>query len=83
MTTKSQPVAGAGSLDRIGPAHPVRVVGIHGTGRIIRRLAVLGMVPGSIVTVVRARQPVLVSIGGTLLALDHHTARSILVEDIG
>jgi len=32
---------------------------------------------------VRARQPVLVSIGGALLALDHHTARSILVEDIG
>ncbi|OFW67087.1 MAG: hypothetical protein A2Z12_04000 [Actinobacteria bacterium RBG_16_68_21] len=56
------------------------MVGVTGSGGLLHRLAAIGLVPGTVVTVVRRRFPMLISLGGASLAIDRHTARSIVVE---
>ena len=67
-------------LDGVASSGRVRVVGVAAGGSLVHRLAAIGLVPGAVVTVVRRRHPLLISLGGASLAIDRHTARSIVVE---
>jgi Fe2+ transport system protein FeoA len=60
----------------------VRVVRISGRPRLMQRLAVLGVVPGVPLTVVKPNGPTIVSLGGARIAIGRGAAQSLEVEAI-
>jgi len=71
------------TLDGVADGRRVRVVSIRGGRRLTHRLAALGLVPGSLVTVNRARGPAIVAIGGARIAVGRGAATLIEVEEAG
>jgi len=63
----------------------VRVVGILGGKTIVRRLYELGIMPGTVMRVVKTMRPgpVIVELAGTRLALGYGMAMKLYVEDAG
>ena len=68
------------TLDQVDAGSTVRVVSVHGGRRLVHRLAALGIVPGSLVTVKRSRGPSILALNGTRLAVGRHAAMAIEVE---
>ncbi len=74
-------------LDQVEPGHTVEVVHVLGRGRSRRRLLAVGMVPGSIVEVLRKApldDPVEYRVKGSDFSIrgtDAHLVEVILVED--
>jgi len=60
----------------------VRVLRVTGRPRLMQRLAVLGLVPGVLVTVVKHRGPAIVNLGGARIAIGRAAAQSVEVEAI-
>ena len=58
----------------------VRVLRISGRPRLMQRLAVLGVVPGVLLTVVKPHGPAIVSLGGARIAIGRGAAQSVEVE---
>jgi len=58
----------------------VRVLRITGRPGLMQRLAALGVVPGALLTVVKAHGPAIVSLGGARIAIGRSAARSVEVE---
>jgi Fe2+ transport system protein FeoA len=78
---RAHPIGGALTLDRVRNGARVRVVRVRGGRRLVHRLAALGLVPGSLVTVNRARGPAILSVGGTRIAVGHHAALAVEVVE--
>ena len=74
---------GALTLDEVGRGGRVRVVRVRGGRALVHRLAALGLVPGSSVTVVRARGPAIVSVLGARIAVGRRAAMAVEVEVVG
>ncbi|NQV08155.1 ferrous iron transport protein A [bacterium] len=70
------------TLDTAHGGALVRVVHIGGDRRLAHRLAALGLVPGSTVTVTRPRGPAIVAVGAARIAIGRQAARVIEVERI-
>ena len=60
----------------------VRVLRVSGRPRLMQRLAVLGVVPGVLLTVVKPHGPAIVSLGGARIAIGRGAAQSVEVEAI-
>lgn len=60
----------------------VRVLRVTGRPRLIQRMAVLGVVPGVLLTVVKPHGPTIVSLGGARIAIGRDAAQSLEVEAI-
>jgi Fe2+ transport system protein FeoA len=60
----------------------VRVIGVQGGRRLVHRLAALGIVPGSLITVKRGRGPAILALNGTRLAVGRQAAMAVEVEEI-
>lgn len=76
-------VAGATlTLDSVGNGRRVRVVRVHGGRRLVHRIATLGLVPGSVVTVLRNRGPAIVSLRGTRMVIGRGAAQAIELEEV-
>lgn len=58
----------------------VRVLNVSGRPRLVQRLAALGVVPGASMTVLKARGPAVVSLGGARIAVGRSAARSVEIE---
>lgn len=71
------------TLDAVGRGGRVRVIRVRGSRGLVHRLAVLGLVPGSILTVTRPRGPAIVTLGGARLAIGRTAARAVEVEEAG
>ncbi len=59
----------------------VRVVRVHGGRTLVHRLAALGLVPGSVVTVTRSRGPAILRIGGARVVVGRNAAMAVEVEE--
>jgi Fe2+ transport system protein FeoA len=67
----------------LSSAHPqerVRLVGIRAGRRLVRRLADLGLTPGTEVTVWRVAGPVIVMLHRCRIVLGRGAARAVIVE---
>ena len=60
----------------------VRVLRVSGRPRLMQRLAVLGVVPGVLLTVVKPHGPAIVSLGGARIAIGRGAALSLEVEAV-
>jgi Fe2+ transport system protein FeoA len=60
----------------------VRVVRVTGGPRLVHRLAAVGVVPGSLLTVVRARGPAVIALDGARVAVGRRAAMAIEVEEL-
>ena len=60
----------------------VRVLRVSGRPRLMQRLAVLGVVPGVLLTVVKPHSPTIVSLGGARIAIGRGAAQMLEVEAI-
>jgi Fe2+ transport system protein FeoA len=60
----------------------VRVVRIHGGRTLVHRLAALGVVPGSLITVARARGPAILRVGAARVVVGRHAAAAVEVEEV-
>ncbi len=69
------------TIDAVSPGDRVRVIRVHGGRRLVHRLAALGIVPGSVVTVARPTGPSIISIGGARIAVGRQAAAAVEVED--
>ena len=58
----------------------VRVLRVSGRPRLVQRLAALGVVPGVVVTVLKAHSPSIVAMGGARIAIGESAAESVEVE---
>jgi ferrous iron transport protein A len=76
-------VEGELTLDHVRSGRRVRVVRVRGGRRLTQRLAALGLVPGSLVTVTRSRGPAIVAVGGARIAVGRQAAMAIEVEETG
>ncbi len=70
------------TLDGVARGRRVRVTRVRGGRGMVHRLAALGLVPGSVVTVIRARGPAIVAIGGARIAVGRHAAMAVEVEEV-
>ena len=70
------------TLDGADGGATVRVVHIGGDRRLAHRLAALGLVPGSTITVTRPKGPAIVAVGAARIAIGQQAARVIEVEQI-
>lgn len=75
--------AGVLTLDGVRDGRRVRIVSIRGGRRLTHRLAALGLVPGSVVTVSRSRGPAIVAVGGARIAVGRGAAAAIEVREAG
>lgn len=71
---------GATTLDTTSPGDRVRVVRVRGSRRLVHRLAALGIVPGSLITVARPKGPAIISMGGARIAVGHQAAEAVEIE---
>lgn len=71
-------------LDRVGEGVIVELVGMRPSGRASRRLAELGLLPKTKITVLKAThgQPLIIKVRGSKLAIDRQTAHHIRVRRI-
>lgn len=70
-------------LPMAGELVPVRLAAISGGDRAARRLAELGLTPGTVLTVLRDNGgTLLVAVGDSRLALSHGLAHSVLVSPL-
>ena len=58
----------------------VRVLQISGQSRLVQRLAVLGIVPGVLLTVIKPYGPAIVSLGGARIAIGRSAASAVEIE---
>jgi Fe2+ transport system protein FeoA len=58
-------------------------VKIHGGRGLVHRLAALGLVPGSLITVTRSRGPAILSLGGARIAICRKAAQAVEIEPAG
>ena len=65
------------------PQERVRLVGIRAGRRLVRRLADLGLTPGTEITVWRASGPVVVVLHRCRIVLGRGAADSVIVEAVG
>ena len=72
---------GALTIDAMRRGGRVRVVRIGGGRRLTHRLAALGVVPGSTITVTRPRGPALVAVDTARIAIGRQAARVIEIEE--
>jgi Fe2+ transport system protein FeoA len=74
--------AGPISLAQLAPGHRARVEAIQGGRGLVSRLAALGLVPGTLVTVLNSAGggPVILEVRGGRLALGRGQAARILVR---
>jgi ferrous iron transport protein A len=80
--TAPHDTAGTRALESVANGSRVRVVRVNGGRRLVHRLATLGLVPGSVVTVVRNRGPAIVSVHGTRMVVGRGAAQAIEWEDV-
>lgn len=71
-------------LGEVASRTRARITRIDGSVRLLTRLASIGLVPGSVVEVVRndARRPVLVHERDTMVAINRLEAQHIMVEEV-
>jgi len=69
------------TLDMVPSGRRARVVRVHGGRRLVHRLATLGLVPGSVVTVTRSRGPAIVLVRGTRMVVGRGAAMAIEMEE--
>jgi ferrous iron transport protein A len=69
------------TLDRVKRGSRVRVMRVRGGSRLIHRLAALGIVPGTLISVDRERGPAVVSLHGVRVAVGRGAAMAIEVEE--
>jgi ferrous iron transport protein A len=74
--------AAALTLESVRNGRTVRIVRVTGGRRLVHRLATLGLVPGSVVTVVRNRGPAIVSVRGTRMVVGRGAAEAIEWEEV-
>ncbi len=67
-------------LSAAAPRERVRLVGIYAGRRLVRRLADLGLTPGTEVTVWRASGPVVIVLQRCRIVLGRGAARAVIVE---
>jgi len=71
------------TIDAVSPGDRVRVTRVHGGRRLVHRLASLGIVPGSLITVTRPTGPSIITMGGARIAVGPQAAAAVEVEDVG
>ncbi len=71
-------------LSDLAPSTRACIARIDGNVRLLTRLASIGLVPGSVVEVVRndTRRPVLVYERDTMVAINRQEAQRIMVEEV-
>lgn len=75
------PLTGTLSLAQVPPGQRARVAAIHGGRGLVGRLAALGLIPGTLVTLLTnvGKGPVILEVRGARLALGRGQAEKILV----
>jgi Fe2+ transport system protein FeoA len=75
-------VIGKGAMSLIGARRNdrVRVLRVSGRPLVIQRLAALGVVPGVVLTVLKPKGPMVVSMGGARIAIGAAAAESVEIE---
>jgi Fe2+ transport system protein FeoA len=73
---------GSGPLSLVGARRNdrVRVVRVAGHPSLIQRLAALGIVPGVVLTVLKPASPLIVSMGGSRIAIGDGAGRYVEIE---
>ena len=68
-------------LAMASPGEVVRIAGIRAGRGLTRRLADMGLVPGTVIRIINSQMPgpIVVEVKGTRLALGHGMAQKILV----
>lgn len=74
--------AGAITLAAATRDSRVRVLRVAARPRLMQRLAVLGIVPGVLLTVIKPHGPAIVSLGGARIAIGRGAAQSLEVEAV-
>ena len=76
MTNQSMPLA------MVSPGETVTVVGVRAGWGLTRRLADMGLVPGTKLMVINSQMPgpIIIDLRGSRLVLGHGMAQKILVE---
>jgi Fe2+ transport system protein FeoA len=69
------------TLDSVRRGGRVRVLRVRAGRRLVNRLAALGLVPGSLITVIRSRGPAILSVGGARVAVGRQAATAVEVEE--
>lgn len=72
-------------LSRLPAGQKGEVVSMNMSGRIRHRLAALGLLPGASVDIVQAQRggsPMLLALGDSRLAIEHHIAQHVLVRPV-